>query len=159
MPMGEERPIKQSNCTTPHLGLSQGEIPAFANFLPGSGGPICGPIRQLGRSETPLVRSYLTGNRRGAEGGLNQHSAESPISARVVRSVTEACVFRRRGTARRPLVRIQPAERRVGQLVSGFWSPMDSTGVLKSDPAKSGARHLVIAFTRSNGAGGCVTRR
>jgi hypothetical protein len=44
--------------------------------------------------------------------------------------------FCRRGTACRPWFRIHPAERRVGQ-----------------------ARHLVMAFTRSNGAGGCVTRR
>ena len=39
---------------------------------------------------------------------MNQHSAESPISARVVRSVSEACVFRRRGAARRPLVPHSP---------------------------------------------------
>ena len=37
---------------------------------------------------------------------------------------------------------IHPAERRVGRPVSGFWSPMDSTGVLKSDPTKSGAPPL-----------------
>ena len=90
---------------------------------------------------SPIISKSMRPQRRRSALGPNW--VYSIHQRRCMRPPMSASLFAVGGRLAVPSFRIHPAERRVGQIV----------------PAKSGARHLVIAFTRSNGAGGCVTRR